>query len=233
MATSDPMKHGVLLLAALFAGSASAMYTFSRLALAALPLLVASAAAGQQLDRYTSPLPGSSFVFDRSESGSYGSRAGVDSLNKVVEFKLGGASLIAYESPNNVLVAHPNGGFVGSAAPDGKMVVTWDPPMDFALPLTVGKTWSQQHKATFHSQGREASFERTSTVEAFEDVTVPAGTFKAYRIRSVDSAGAVEVNWLVPELGIYARRSIERTDRHPQGPGRVELVLKSHAIRMP
>lgn len=197
-----------------------------------LVTLLATASLAQRMEVYLQPAPGSHFVLDRSESGSYGSRASVDSLNQVIEFVHEGARMVAYESPNGTVVAQPNGSFVGMAGKDGKLVLSWEPPLALGPPLEVGKTWTQQHKAIFHAQDRVLPFERTSTVEAFEEVAVPAGTFKAYRIRHVDTLGYVEVNWLVPELGIFARRLLERTDKHPQGPGRAVLVLKSHQIRL-
>ena len=62
----------------------------------------------------------------------------------------------------------------------------------------------------------------TSTwkVEAYEDVTVPAGTFKAFRLSMADSFGFKQTTWSVPtSMGVFAKRINERPPGHPQGQG--------------
>ena len=59
----------------------------------------------------------------------------------------------------------------------------------YEFPLTVGKTWQYSIKRGWDLAGapRNGSgrlVESTTFVEAYEDVTVPAGTFSAFRIRT-------------------------------------------------
>jgi hypothetical protein len=69
------------------------------------------------------------------------------------------------------------------------------------------------------------------TVEAFEEVTVPAGTFKAFRVRASNNMGEQSVNWLSPELGLFVKGRTERTAEHPAGAGVREMELKTVDVR--
>lgn len=204
--------------------------SLGRFAAAAACVLLPLSAWAQRMDAQVLPAAGSSFVFERQASGSYGSQR-TEYLNDVMDIELDGVALIAFHTQQGLLLYRRSGAFVGLADRGGALVATWDPPVDFSWPLLVGKQWKQQGHITFHRQGRSERFEAQLGVEAFEEVTVPAGTFRAWRIRSFEPDGTVGVDWLSPDLGIYVKRLIERAAAHPLGPGRVELLLKWHDIR--
>jgi len=68
-------------------------------------------------------------------------------------------------------------------------------------------------------------------VSAFEKVTVPAGTFNAYRIEWVSSQGERETRWVAPADGIATvKRHVERVASHPQGPGVLDAELLSRTL---
>jgi len=112
-------------------------------------------------------------------------------------------------------------------APDGKMAISWEPATVWDFPLTVGKSWTKQYKATFRAQNREVPFETKQVVEAYEDVVVPAGTFKAFRVRSSDTLGNENVHWFAPEVGIFVKTSLRRTDKNALGTGTRETELQT------
>ena len=60
---------------------------------------------------------------------------------------------------------------------------------------------------------------------------MPAGTFKAFRVRTIDDAGNDNVQWFSPDLGIFIKQSLKRTAKHAQGPGTREIELISQKIR--
>jgi len=59
-------------------------------------------------------------------------------------------------------------------------------------------------------------------------VTVPAGTFKAFKISSSDTLGQEQTGWFIPDLGVWGKRSDRRTAKYPAGPGTREIELLSY-----
>lgn len=84
------------------------------------------------------------------------------------------------------------------------------PGLDF--PLKVGKKWSGKYSGYRADTGGKWDSTVDFQVVAFEDVTVAAGTFKAYRIEYVDKwvSGSFRgsnksVGWIAPEVGYYVK----------------------------
>jgi hypothetical protein len=88
----------------------------------------------------------------------------------------------------------------------------FEPPVPvYSFPLEPGKTWQGKYRNT-RSDGKVYDNDRSVTVEGWEDVKVPAGTFKALKVssltyyRRVDSGGTgggriVFNYWYAPEVG--------------------------------
>ncbi|MBI2553050.1 MAG: CHAT domain-containing protein [Candidatus Rokubacteria bacterium] len=99
----------------------------------------------------------------------------------------------------------------------------------FSWPLRVGKWWVATY--AYHDRQRGRSFPRvevTWRVEAYEDVTVPAGTFKAFRLQG--RAPAVNfTRWYAPDLRLVAKEIAERNLRHHLGAGKVVTELIQRA----
>jgi hypothetical protein len=111
---------------------------------------------------------------------------------------------------------------------EGKAAMVFDPPVGYQWPLQVGKTWTSKHTVTTPATGRTMPLEVNWKVEAWEDVTVPAGTYKAYKVVASNNYGEVETRWVAPAAGILvAKRLVSRPATHPQGPGELEAVLLS------
>ena len=112
---------------------------------------------------------------------------------------------------------------------EGKASMVFDPPVGYQWPLQVGKTWTSKHTVTTPATGRSVPLEVNWKVEALEDVTVPAGTFKAFKVVTTNNFGEVETRWTAPAAGIpTAKRLVTRPASHPQGAGELEAVLLSH-----
>jgi hypothetical protein len=111
---------------------------------------------------------------------------------------------------------------------EGKATMVFDPPVGYQWPLQVGKTWTSKHTVTTPATGRSVPLEVNWKVEAWEDVTVPAGTFKAYKVVTTNNFGEVETRWTTPAAGVVlAKRLVTRPATHPQGAGELEAVLLS------
>jgi hypothetical protein len=180
-------------------------------------------------ERYVAPPVGSTWTQAQRNTGSYGTGTAQ------VPYKRGermweGKLMGTIESPQLVILATADGGWATMLSADGKPILSYEPPLDYDWPLVVGKTWTKSYKMTVHAKNQIFPFEDTYKVEAYEDVTVPAGTFKAFRI-SLSSTGAQDVYWFAPELGIFAKQSLRRTDKSGYGPGTRQVELVSQSIK--
>jgi hypothetical protein len=83
--------------------------------------------------------------------------------------------------------------------------------LDF--PLRVGKKWDQATRMKEISTNRPVQYSNTYSVEAFEEITVAAGTFKAFRIRWYSRhpdgtwSGQCDV-WWSPDVRNFIKRSV-------------------------
>lgn len=114
----------------------------------------------------------------------------------------------------------------------GKPTASFSPPVDYAWPLEVGKQWTSQHTVTMYPSGRTMALTFNWKVDSWGDVTVPAGTFKAYKLTWSNSLGETETRWVSPTEGLgTVKRHVERPASHPQGTGVLDGELLS--IRQP
>lgn len=180
-------------------------------------------------ETYVAPPLGSTWVSMRRDSGSYGSSA-VQVAGKRGERMWQGRQAVTFEGPDATIVALPEGGrWVGMFKGDTPLI-TWDPPVGWEWPLEVGKTWTRSHTVTMHAAKRTMPFQSTQKVEAYEEVTVPAGTFKTFKVSTVDTLGNENVAWFSPALGIFVKQSLRRTAKHAAGPGSRDTELVSQTI---
>lgn len=98
----------------------------------------------------------------------------------------------------------------------------------FAWPLWVGRTWMASY--TYHDRERGRSWNPVQTwwkVAAYEDVTVPAGTFKAFRLEgSPGTNNATQITfWYAPDVKLTVKHVFERTSGHYLGYGKFTTEL--------
>lgn len=103
------------------------------------------------------------------------------------------------------------------------------PPEDWQWPIQVGKQWSAIVNWTDRTESEQKTYTLTSvwTVESYEDVKTPAGTFKAFKVsrREVES-GASQDFWYSPEVKSWIRiRGANTAD------GNYEEELTSFTVR--
>lgn len=172
--------------------------------------------------------PGSEWSYVRRDSGSFGT-----GVTHVAGKSLGaqdwqGRKLPAYEGPEATTLLDPGMGGMVAQTKDAKPLVSWDPPIGYHWPLWVGETWSAPYRVTNHATQQTTEMRAWFTVEAQEHVNVPAGTFKVFRIRYADPY-IEALTWWSPDLGLLAKSRIERTTRHPAGPGVREADLLTYS----
>jgi hypothetical protein len=202
------------------------------LGLAMSPLLFVAgcATAPPTADRMAIAPMGTLSTFHRKSSGSLGN---FDS--KVVwthaPTTWQGKPAILFSAPQQVSSVHDPAGFavLANVSADGKPLMSFDPPVDYVWPLAVGKAWTTQYTVTVHATGAKLPLRRDYRVEAFETVTVPAGSFKAWKVSWKDSTGETETRWFSPEAGLATiKRRVDRPATHPQGAGVLDGELVSH-----
>ena len=197
------------------------------LSLAILALLGAGCAAFEpSAQAYVAPPLGTTWVTERRDTGSYGSGT-TKSPGQRGERAWNGQQMVTFESAAGTILARPDGRWAGILNKDTP-VISWDPAAGWDWPLQVGKSWKQSYRMTLHAAKRTVPYTTMQSVDAYEDVTVPAGTFKAFRVSTVDTLGNENVQWFTPELGIFVKQSLKRTVTHSQGAGTREIELISY-----
>jgi hypothetical protein len=184
-----------------------------------------------RLEAYQPPPVGSTWTNSQVNTGSYGSGTARITITRG-ERVWQGRQVITFQTPAGATLADPvTSRWIVVLAPNDAVVVTWDPPIGFEFPIEVGKTWVSRHRVDNRVSGRAVDFEATWKVEAYEDVTVAAGTFKAYRVSYSDTMGNAEIYWMSPEFGITVKTSQKRSASHSQGAGTRETELVTQTIR--
>jgi hypothetical protein len=188
--------------------------------------LVTSACAllGPQVEKYTSPPVGTTYERDIRATGSYGKSYRETSKYVGMRQVMGRPMHVHERSTGQNTMLVPEGLWVGQFKGDAP-IFTFDPPLGVGYPMKVGKTVSREVRLTLHAQNRVIPFKANWKVEAYEDVTVPAGTFKAFRVSYEDTNGTQGTWWNNAENGIFVKWSARRSSKHPQGPGTQEAEL--------
>ena len=193
-------------------------------------LLTAGCAGGPaQPGAFTAAPPGTVSVLMRRSSGSFGEVAGTVTWtwsDRTWE----GRRVVALASPQvGTRIVEPGTlGLIAFVELNGRPLRTYEPALALRYPLQAGNLWSERHQVTLHAERRSETLEVRYKIEAYEPVTVMAGTFDAFRVTIQDSHGELTTLWAAPYLGLEAlRRTVERPASHPAGAGRLEEELIS------
>ena len=195
----------------------------------ALVALAAGCASPPRAERYVGMPVGSTWTSQLRNTGSYNPGPS-ETAGKIVTVVYKGQTHNGFQLGPNTFVTAPTGDWITQLGPDGKPVITWDPPIGFNFPLEVGKTWTRAFKMTTHANDRSVDIVSNAVVEAYEEVTVPAGTYKTFRIRATNNVGTDETFWYSPEHGIFVKQFLKRTDKFALGAGTRESELKTLTV---
>lgn len=196
-----------------------------------LMLLTALALAGcaEMQNRPNAAAPGSTWMVAVRNTGSYGNQ-NVETRTRANEKMWQGRQVFVYERPGNpqgdIVTERDTGRWIAWAKGDTP-IVSFDPPFGWNYPLTVGETWTSKHRWTNHATKQGGDFVGTWKVESYDDVTVRAGTFKAYKVVYSDSTGTENTSWWSPEVGVNVKSTSRRTAKHAAGPGTSDIELLS------
>jgi len=88
----------------------------------------------------------------------------------------------------------------------------------FSWPLYLGKSWTASYTAHDRQRGMSIGPVKVEyRVAAYEDVVVPAGSWKAFRIESESGSSAFSTIWYAPEISLIVKKVNETTVGHPFG----------------
>ena len=102
----------------------------------------------------------------------------------------------------------------------------------YAFPLWVGKIWQSTYNYT--DRERERTFSDVpwlGRVTTYEDVTVPAGTFKTFKVEGTDVYGVRLIVWYAPKLHTVVKSIFERLPDHYLGSGKFTSELIEYAAK--
>jgi len=195
-------------------------------------LAAGCASAPPVAEKMMVPPMGTVVTFHRKSSGSLGNFDG-QVVWTYSPATWQGQPMIAFGAPQAGVSLHEPGAFgtVAVLNAAGQPQYSFDPPMNYQWPLVVGQSWSSKFTMTMLPSGRKVPMTVDYKVEAWEDVSVPAGNFKAYKLTWSNSMGEVETRWMSPMEGhATIKRHVERPGSHPQGAGVLDAVLLSRVL---
>lgn len=186
-------------------------------------------------EKWWGPPPvGANWESAQKNSGSFGSDRQVKST-RLPDATWKGRTAIAVAGPGGtMLMTMGEGRWLALLGPDGTPAVTFDPPVGWAYPLAVGKSFDMRYKMT-NAKGAVTQVSGSCTVESWEKVEVRAGSFDAYRIACKNSLGEDGIYWTGPGIGAFIKTRLQRPARHPLGAGtqETELVVRPSASASP
>jgi hypothetical protein len=137
-----------------------------------------------------------------------------------------GADVFLLEKPTRNLIARLKG--------DTPVFLMKPHEGQFTWPLWVGKRWTSSFDAKDLAQRRQFPDVTSEwSVETYEEIIVPAGTFKAFRLKSAPSRNqsVAYTLWYAPELGLLVKQIVERGATNYLGGGKATNELVEYELK--
>ena len=197
-------------------------------------LLLAAGIAGcatsaSKVERYTAPPNGATWKYVQKNSGSYGKDTEYTLTRAEGDWQGRRAMLLKSSRGTTTVASLEDGKLAAVLGPDGKEISKWEPPILWDYPLAVGQQWSKPIKMTIQAGGRVLTFDWKCTVAGHGDVTVAAGTIKAFHVDCQNTIGTHEAFWYSPAIGNFVKMSVRRDGSSPFGVGTQETELSAYS----
>lgn len=172
------------------------------------------------------PPPGTKYVIEHKDSASKVRRLPATVLE---EGLFEGKPVYQVTDGSTVIVLDKETRNTIATVKNGKLIWRFTPHEGtYAWPMEVGKSWTATYAA--EDPVRKQKWDRVQehwTVAAYEEITVTAGTFKAFRLESTPGVGSGvrKTLWYAPEIYLFVKRVSERGPNHFLGPGKDTFEL--------
>lgn len=200
-------------------------------------LMTGCASSPPRLGKFNPPAAGSWFTMSVTSTGSFGS--GTEQVRTAVGQRAWeGRTVLAQESSTGAMLLDPaTGERLGFIDPSGRTMWRLDPPIGLRYPAEVGKEWTVTGTLTIMTPQGPRPIPMTSAWKAvgIEDVTVPAGSFKAMKVSVIDTMNGnlwnSDTYWF-DMAGAFIVKGLQvRLASNPQGLGTRESGLIANEIR--
>lgn len=192
----------------------------------ACALLAGCAATGPQSS--AGAASGPVWTIAQRNTGSYGEDAQLQVTRRPGVWGGDPAVLEAYSTGATVVQTADGSRWLALIGADGRPIAAWDPPLGPPQPARVGESSVSHHRVMVFETGRIAEFDYICTVDAFEQVVVPAGTFDTYKVRCSAGTGGLDTFWFSPALGMAVKTTGRRNVTSTFGPGTQQTELVSY-----
>lgn len=193
--------------------------------------LVVAGCADPAPEKYVAPPAGSNWTLQVRDSGSFGS-ANIQSRITAGEGTWQGRRMLALIGEQQTLLVDPATGCWVATVRGAAPLTSWEPPLCLRWPLKAGEQWSSSHTITNYQPRKQTiKYDARRKVEAYESVSVPAGSIKAFKVSYSDTAGIERTDWFSPEHGIIVKSQVRRSGSSKAGPGTRDTELVSHTIK--
>ncbi|MBL8341701.1 MAG: hypothetical protein JNL30_09560 [Rubrivivax sp.] len=193
---------------------------------AALAAMLGGCATPDPRTQPWKPAPiGANWMAAQRNTGSFGKDTQT-TTTRLADMDWNGSPALVLKTANGMLLQQPaDGRWLAFLSPDGKPTVTFDPPAGWSQPIAVGDNWKRAQKVTNVATGGTREHEWGCTVAAYEKVTVPAGSFDAYRVECSSSLDTQDTYWVTATVHPFLKTRAVRGVKHPSGPGTQETEL--------
>lgn len=198
---------------------------------AGIACMVAACATAPQADGPFPAAANTSWTYLRTDTGSFGKGTAYHTNRVLGEQTWRGRKVRATELPTGIRLSDFDKGDWLAMVKGETTLVTWEPSLGYDWPISVGKSFNRNYRFVNHVTKQTVDIQSTMTVQSHEEVTVPAGTFKAFKVLYTDSMGVESVNWFAPDAGGWVKIQSKRSAKFPAGAGTQDFELLSYTLK--